>query len=182
MKKFFTILFALFFVTQLYAANISGTHVPDTISINNVSLKLNGYGIRKKWFVKVYIASLYTTNKIRSYQDALKDNTEKVIRLDFLHDVDKNKVTEALREAFIKITPDIPDSEAGKKFFAQFNTNFKVGDVLEIALLPDGTVITKHNGKALGMVKSARLAFGLLAIYIGDKPIDEELKNGMLGR
>lgn len=181
MKRFFVLVFLMFFSAQLFAANIVGTNIPDTITLNKVNLKLNGYGIRKKWFIKVYIASLYTTNKIKSYQDALKDSSEKIIRLDFLHNVDKSKVTESLKEAFVNITPDIPDSDAGKKFFAQFNTNFQVGDVLELALLPDGTVITKHNGKVLGAVKSARLAYGLLAIYIGDKSIDKELKKGMLG-
>lgn len=181
MKKFFVLFCLILFSSQLFAANIAGTNIPDTITLNNTVLKLNGSGIRKKWFVKVYIASLYTTNRIKNYQDALKDSSEKIIRLDFLHDVDKSKVTESLKEAFVNITPDIPDSDAGKKFFSQFNTNFKVGDVLELALLPDGTVITKHNGKVLGAVTSARLAYGLLAIYIGDKPIDKELKKGMLG-
>ncbi|GAB4433380.1 MAG: hypothetical protein OHK0040_03950 [bacterium] len=180
MKKLFILLFAMLISTNLYAINVSGVNLDDTLTLNDAQLKLNGYGIRKKWFVKVYIASLYTTKKVSSFSEAVSDGN-KLIRLNFLHKVEKHKITDTLNEAFQSITPDLPASEAGKKFFAQFNADFNVGDVLDLALLADGTVITKHNNKVLGMIKSNRLAFGLLSIYIGDKPVDPELKKGMLG-
>jgi len=181
MKKILFIIFIFLFVNNSYSANIAGVNISDTYSLNNAQLKLNGYGIRKKWFVKVYIASFYTTKKFSNYNEVISDNTDKVIKLDFLHKVEKNKVTDTIREAFQSITPDLPESEAGKKFFAQFLSDFNVGDTLELIFIPDGTVITKHNNKVLGSIKSSRLAFGLLSIYLGDKPVDPDLKKGMLG-
>lgn len=182
MKKFLiAVLLSLFCVHNLYALNVSGINIEDTIILNNVPLKLNGYGIRKKWFVKVYIAALYTTKPTKSYAELLKDTSEKILRLHFLHKVEKSKVTDSIREAFLNITPDLPESEAGKKFFSQFNNDFNVGDVLEILFLPDGTVVTKHNNKTLNMIKSYRLVYGLLSIYLGDKPVDVNLRNALLG-
>ncbi len=180
MKKIITILFALFISANLYAANVAGVSIEDRVTINNNQLILNGYGIRKKWFVKVYVASFYAPKKVATFNDALAAG-DKLIRLNFLHKVEKNKITETINEAFQQIAPDLPSSEAGKMFFAQFNNDFKVGDVLDLILLSDGTVITKHNNSLLGTVKSARLAYGLLSIYVGDKPVDPELKKGMLG-
>lgn len=180
MKKFILFLVALLLSTNLYALNVSGVNLEETVTVNNNTLRLNGYGIRKKWFVKVYIASLYTAKRVSSYSEILQDG-DKMIRLNFLHKVDRQKIVDSINEAFQTITPDLPGSDAGKKFFAQFNTDFNVGDVLDLVMLADGTVITKHNNRVLGVIKSNRLAYGLLSIYLGDKPVDMELKKGMLG-
>lgn len=182
MKKIFLIIILMLLTTNVYALNVEGINIDETVILNNVNLKLNGYGIRKKWFVKVYLSALYTTQRVNSFSQIMKDNTEKVIRLHFLHSkVEKNKVIESIREAFERITPDLLVSDAGKSFFNQFNADFYKGDVLELALLSDGSVITKHNNRVLGVIKSNRLAYGLLSIYVGDKPIDDDLKRGMLG-
>lgn len=182
MRKALLIFIMITFCNNVYALNVSNVNIPETISLNNVQLKLNGHGIRKKWFIKVYIGSLYTIKKVSSYEEVLKNDSDKLIRLDFLHKIEKNKVIDSIKEAFKNITPDILESEAGKKFFSQFNLDFNAGDTLELGLLADGTVITKHNNKILGSIKSHRLAYGLLSIYIGNKPVDEELKKGMLGQ
>gem|GEM_PF-504462 len=181
MKKVLLIFIMMNICSNIYALNVSDVNIPESIILNNVQLKLNGYGIRKKWFIKVYIGSFYTTRKFSNYKEVANDNSEKVIKLFFLHKVEKNKVSDTIKEAFQNITPDLPESEAGKKFFAQFVSDFNVGDSLELIFLPDSTVITKHNNKALGSIKSNRLTFGLLSIYLGDKPVDQELKKGMLG-
>jgi hypothetical protein len=38
-----------------------------------------------------------------------------------------------------------------------------------------------QNGKVLGTLRSTKLANGILRIYVGKKPADESLKEGMLG-
>ena len=42
------------------ALEVAGTHLDSTVAVNDRPLQLNGYGIRTKWWVKVYIGSLYT--------------------------------------------------------------------------------------------------------------------------
>jgi hypothetical protein len=56
------------------------------------------------------------------------------------------------------------------------------GDVVDLALSADGSVAANHNGKTLGNVPSTKLAKAVLAIYLGDKPADDSLKKGMLGK
>lgn len=117
MRKALLIFIMITFCNNVYALNVSNVNIPETISLNNVQLKLNGHGIRKKWFIKVYIGSLYTIKKVSSYEEVLKNDSDKLIRLDFLHKIEKNKVIDSIKEAFKNITPDILESEAGKKFF-----------------------------------------------------------------
>ncbi|NJD90058.1 MAG: hypothetical protein FIA91_00860 [Geobacter sp.] len=181
------ILLALIFVVALSAnagaVEIAGVSIDPTVTVNNQQLKLNGSGIRKKFFVKVYIGSLYAAKKLSSGSEALKDPGAKLIRMNFLHSkVDKEKIIEAFSEGFANNSPGLAGSSEAKKFLALFTADFVRGDVVDLLLGADGSVSAKHNGRQLGTVTSPRLASGVLAIYLGDKPADDGLKKGMLGK
>ena len=87
----------------------------------------------------------------------------------------------ALSEGIANNAPELAASGEAKKFLAFFTDDFVRGDTVDLQLGADGTVAARHNGKTLGTMKSHRLAHGLLAIYFGEKPADEGLKQGMLG-
>ena len=165
------------------ALEVAGVNVEPSLTVNNHVLKLNGYGIRKKMFIKVYIGSLYADKRLTSAAAALSDNGDKLIRMNFLHSkVEKEKIIEAFNEGIVNNSPDLAGSADAKKFLALFTADFKRGDLVDLALGANGTVSASHNGKLLGTVSSAKLAKGLLAIWLGDKPADESLKKGMLGK
>jgi len=42
-----------------YAVEVAGAKIEDTVSVSNQNLVLNGAGIRKKLFIKVYVGALY---------------------------------------------------------------------------------------------------------------------------
>jgi hypothetical protein len=96
--------------------------------------------------------------------------------------VDKQKIIEAFSEGFANNSPDLSGSPEVKKFLSLFTSDFSRGDVVDLTIGADGGVSVSHNGKALGSVSSAKLARGVLAIYLGDKPADDSLKKGMLGK
>jgi len=55
-------LLVMFLVAQsVEAREIAGVTVPETVSIADRTLVLNGAGIRKKFFVKVYVGALCST-------------------------------------------------------------------------------------------------------------------------
>ena len=173
----------LVFATSSLALEIAGVPVEPSVTVNNHQLKLNGSGLRKKFFVKVYIGSLYAAKKLASGPEALRDSGDKLIRMQFLHSkVDKEKLTEAFNEGFANNSPQLAGSPEVKKFLAQFTADFLRGDTVDLFLGADGSVVAKQNGKLLGTISSPNLARGVLAIYLGDKPADEELKKGMLGK
>lgn len=181
------ILLALLLVLMLsgnaLAVEVAGVKIEPSVAVDNTVLKLNGSGIRKKFFVKVYIGSLYATKRLSSAAEALQDKGDKLIRMNFLHSkVEKEKITGAFSEGFANNSPDIAGSAEVKKFLALFTADFIRGDVVDLSLGANGTVTVTHNGKLLGTVASNRLAAAVLAIYLGDKPADDALKSGMLGK
>jgi hypothetical protein len=182
MKRMLIVAALLLLSSNGLALEMAGVSVEPTITLNNQPLKLNGSGIRKKFFIKVYIGSLYATKHLSSPNEVLNDAGDKLIRMQFLHSkVGKEKITEAFAEGFARNAPDVSASGEGEKFLAFFTDDFVRGDTIDLQLGADGTVAAKHNGKVLGSMKSNNLAHGILAIYFGERPADEGLKKGMLG-
>ena len=182
MKKiFFALLLSLLMAAPAAALVVSGTRIEPTVIVNQRPLQLNGYGIRTKWWVKVYIGSLYTTSRMFLAADVINDPGDKLIRLNFLHSkVGKEKITEAIKEGFTNTRME--ESAVAKQFLALFNRDFMRGDIVDLVLGSDGVVVYKHNNQVMGTITSKQLVKGILGIYLGPMPADKELKNGMLGK
>ncbi|HEY6008823.1 MAG TPA: chalcone isomerase family protein [Geobacteraceae bacterium] len=184
MKKMLIVfMLSLLSAAPARAVEVAGVTLEPTATVNSRPLKLNGYGIRKKFFVKVYIGSLYLTRQAKRAEEVLGDPGDKLIRMNFLHNkVEKGKITEAFGEGIANNAPEVVGSPEAKKFLGLFTGDFRKGDVVDLVLAADGAVTAKHNGRLLGTVTSVRLARAILAIYLGPKPADEGLKQGMLGK
>lgn len=173
---------SLLAASQSFALEVAGVPMDQAVTVHGQPLKLNGYGIRKKFFIKVYIGSLYAQRRITNAAEALNDSGDKLIRMNFLHSkVEKEKIIEAFTEGFANNSPDLTGSPEVKKFLSLFTADFIKGDIVDLTLSADGSVTASHSGKPLGTVASAKLAKAVLAIYLGDKPADDSLKKGMLG-
>ena len=176
------LILTLFVTAQSHAVEVAGVKLDQSVTVNGQQLKLNGSGLRKKFFVKVYIGSLYSARQLSTAAAALSDGGDKLIRMNFLHSkVEKEKILEAFSEGFANNSPDMVGAPELKKFLALFTADFVKGDVVDLALSADGSVTASHNGRVLGTVPSAKLAKAVLAIYLGEKPADDSLKKGMLG-
>src|SRR5438067_9930660 len=82
------------------ARELAGVTMPDTASVAGKTLKLNGMGLRTKWFFKVYVAGLYLENPTRSAEAAVSADQVKRVELRLLRDLDRGKITEAISEGF----------------------------------------------------------------------------------
>lgn len=178
---FFAIVLTILLAGPSSALEVAGAHLDATVTVNERPLQLNGYGIRTKWWVKVYIGSLFTAKPMSTVTDVMSDPSDKLIRLNFLHSkVDREKITEAIREGFTNTRMD--ESDVAKRFLALFNRDFLRGDTVDLVLGADGTVVYKHNNQIMGTITSKPLVKGILGIYLGPVPADEALKRGMLGK
>jgi len=182
MKKLAVALSFLLLSSNVWALDVAGVDVAPTVSARQKTLTLNGAGIRKKLFVKVYVGSLYTERKVTTPAQLLADPGEKLVRMNFVHKkVEKEKIIEAFAEGLANNSPGVARSAEAKAFLSWFTDDFVAGDTVDISLSPDGTVAASHNGKALGTVRSPALVQGVLLIWFGEKPADGGLKKGMLG-
>lgn len=182
MRKLAVALSFLLLSSQAFALDVAGVNVAPTVSVHGKTLTLNGSGIRKKLFFKVYVGSLYTERKVTTPAQLLADPGEKLVRMNFVHSkVEKEKIVEAFAEGLANNSPDVARSAEAKAFLSWFTADFVAGDTVDISLSPDGTVAASQNGKALGTVRSPALVQGVLLIWFGEKPADGDLKKGMLG-
>jgi len=182
MRRLVVALSFLLLSSQAFALDIAGVNVAPTVSIHQKTLTLNGAGIRKKLFVKVYVGSLYTERRVTTPAQLLADPGEKLIRMNFVYKkVEKEKIVDAFAEGLANNSPGVARSAEAKAFLSSFTADFVAGDTVDISLSPDGMVTASHNGKVLGTVRSPALAQGVLLIWFGEKPADGGLKKGMLG-
>jgi hypothetical protein len=182
MRKLAVALSFLLLSSQAFALDVAGVNVAPTVSSHRKTLTLNGAGIRKRLFFKIYVGSLYTERKVTTAAQLLADPGEKLIRMNFVYKkVEKEKIVDAFAEGLKNNSPDVARSPEAKEFLSTFTDDFVAGDTVDIFLSPDGTVAASHNGKALVTVRSPALARGVLLIWFGEKPADGDLKKGMLG-
>ena len=85
---------------SLHAREVAGVSLPDSLQLGASSLTLNGAGVRKKAFISVYVAGLYTAHKTTDAANAVAANAPKRMALHFLRDVDADKIRAAWRDGF----------------------------------------------------------------------------------
>jgi len=181
MKKMIVLMLLFGWAGSVLAVEVAGVRLPPQVELADETLALNGYGIRKKLFFRIYVGSLYTAKPVSSADQALAEPGGKLIRMNFLYDkVEKEKIVGAFAEGFAKNSPDLNDTSNARMFLRWFTADFVAGDQVDLQLAADGTVRASHNDRLLGSLVDPALARGVLLIYLGDKPADEDLKAGML--
>lgn len=186
MKKILTLCLALATVITLPAAavEVAKVQVPDEVTLADGSaLVLNGAGIRKKFFIKVYVGALYLPNKGGDLAAILAADEPRRIAMHFLYDVSAKKLNAAWVDGFDGNTSDAEMAALRSRLdlFEGLFGDAVSGDLIELDYLPGkGTSVTQ-NGKLAGSVEGADFATVLLRVWLGDKPADKGLKKGMLG-
>ena len=184
MRKILLLIFLLVgFGQGASAATVHGITVEPTVKVGNELLQLNGSGLRKKFFFKIYLGSFYATQKVSSPEEVLQASGGKLIRMNFIYSrVQRLDVLGAFAEGFHNNSPGFDNSAEEKTFLSWFRDDFVEGDVVDLAIDREGTVTAYQNFKPLGSLHSPELAKGILLIYFGKIPADENLKQGMLGQ
>ena len=176
------ICFLLLSSGNLFARTVYDINLPDTVTVAGENLQLNGYGLRKKFFFKVYLGSLYTQEKATTTEQVLAMPGAKLIRMDFIHKkVEREKITQAFAEGFAKNSPQLIGNPELQQFLSLFNADFLAGDQVDLELAADGTISASQNSEILGKIPSTHLTKAILLIYLGNSPADTTLKKGMLG-
>ena len=109
------------------------------------------------------------------------------MRLGLLRDVDGADFVEALEEGLnANLTPEkkaaIEKEVATLKTVMQTIGDVVEGDLIDFDYVPEkGTVILRNGKPVAEPIPGTALYDAVLAIWLGDKPIDDTLKTGMLG-
>jgi hypothetical protein len=178
------VLTILMFASVSVAKEIGGVNLPDFLKAGENKLLLNGAGLRKKLFIKVYAGGLYLTKSTKDPQKIIQADEPMAVRMHFIYDgVSGEKLVNGWNEGFDKATGgNISDIKKEIDLFNSFFTDeAKKNDVYDIIYMPDQGVQVFMKGRLKGTVKGLAFKKALFAIWLGDKPADSGLKKGMLG-
>ena len=188
LKRIFVSLLFLFITCQAAAAlEVAGVKVPEKISIgeSGTQLVLNGVGIRKKLFVKVYVGALYLPGKLNTVGAILGDPGPKRIAMHFLYkEVSAKKLIDGWNEGFAgNNSAEVFKSLQNRinRFNKLFRT-VKKGDVIRLDYLPEKGTQVLINDKLMGTVEGNDFNQAILKIWLGSKPADDGLKKAWLGK
>jgi len=181
----FVVLLVVCTVSSAAALEIGGVELPASTAVAGKSLNLNGAGLRTKLFFKIYAGGLYLAAKSHDAKAIINAEEPMLVRMHFIYDgVSAKKLQNGWKEGF-ELTA--PDAGGGLKagivtFVAMFSDEAKENDVYTISWQPNhGTDVSK-NGSLLGTIKGLDFKKALFAIWLGKEPVDDDLKEGMLGK
>jgi hypothetical protein len=181
----FVAMLLIFSSLEASAMKIAGVDVPQSVIVANKALVLNGAGIRKKLFIKVYVGSLYLPAKNMTVDKIMADPGAKSIVLDFLYkEVSNKKLVDGWNKGFID-NSSAKEIRALKDRINKFNSLFVTvykGDEIRLDYLPGEGTQVKINGTLKGTVSGEDFNQALLKIWIGSKPADDKLKKAWLGK
>lgn len=186
MKKTLLIILAAIASLPLSAqVEIGGVKVPSNLKVGEKLLELNGAGIRKKAIFEIYVGALYVDKKGSDGVALAKANEPMAARLTITSGmVTSDKMYESTLEGFKKSTGGntTPIQASIDKFVGLFKKEaITKGDVFMMLYTPNVGVSVSKNGKVLETIAGLDFKTALFGIWLGKDPVDEGLKNGMLG-
>ena len=166
------------------AAEVAGVKLDDKASVGGKELVLNGAGVRTRAVFKVYVGSLYLPAKATTAQAALAAAPRRV-QLNLLRNLSADQLVDALIDG-LKENASEAELAAIKPQTDQLVTIMKsFGDVKEGNVVTldfvDGATRVALNGQAKGQVPGEPFNQALTRVWIGDKPVQGDLKKAMLG-
>lgn len=166
-----------------FSAEYEGVNLPDTTQVADQTLVLNGYGMREKFFMDIYVGALYLPATTSSADTAINDNVPKKITMSFLYrKLSKEKMLGIFTEALEKNPETAAMTSEINQLKAMFDQDVFKGDVIAIEYDPAAGTSISFNGKKKGTVAGEAIMRGLWGIFVGPNPPTEELKEGMLTR
>ncbi len=166
------------------AASVGGVNLSDTTTAGGQKLVLNGAGVRKKLFIKVYVAGLYLPSKQSSPERILAADTPRQMVMHFVFNVEKDKIAEAWQEGLVANTPGTtPAVKQAFNTLSSWMEDMKKGQRIVLTYVPGGGTSVEVNGKTKGMLPDKAVADAILATWIGPKPgPGEDFKEAVLGK
>jgi hypothetical protein len=183
-----SLILPLIFCSQLaVAAEIAGVTVEERAKLGTTELRLNGAGIRTRIVFKVYVGALYLPEKKSAAAEVLALKGAKRVSMTMLRDLTARQLADALEDG---IRANHSESELAAlkgRTDALAALMREIGSakektVITLDFLPDAGTQVTVNGAVKGKpIPGEDFYSALLRIWLGDKPVDADLKKAMLG-
>ena len=188
MKKLMIVLGALLTVSLAQAVEVAGVKFDDKTRLGSSDVVANGAGLRKKAFFKVYAMALYLPEKQGDADAVLSARGAKRVAITLLRDLSAQQFIEALQDGIAQNHSDA-EMAALKDRVKQFSEavlsigEAKSGTSVLIDWVPEAGTRLTVNGQTRGHdIVGDDFYRALLAIWLGHKPVQDDLKQALLGK
>ncbi len=170
------------------ALDVGGVKVPDTLTIYNNALVLNGAGLYAGAKNQRYVMQVYAKQKFTSLDGFIAAPGPKRLVLHALRDVDTLRIMTALNRS----VEDTADKNNMSQLFpglSSIGNTFKAtpvlrpGSVMSMDWVPVFGMTIYIDGRLQGEpMRQADLFRGAAGVWLGETPVDAKLKDALLGR
>ena len=172
------------FAAVALAAEVGGVRLDDKVSVGAQELVLNGAGVRTRVVFKIYVASLYLPQKATELAAVLAKSPRR-IQLNLLRTLSADQLVEALNEGLAEnnTAAELAAVKSQVEALATIMKSFKEVKEKDVITLDfvDGATRIGLNGEAKGSIGGDAFNQALTKVWLGDKPVQADLKKSLLG-
>jgi len=174
----------LFLAATASAGEKEGVRLPDTVTVGDKTLVLNGMGVREAtvFNVNVYVAGLYLEAKSQNAEEIAAADKPRRLDLVFVRDVDRGDIVDAWAEGFKKNGADVAKLKDRIDKIYSWMSDVKKKDVLSFTYVPEKGLTAVVKGQEKGTIPGADFAKAFFSIWLGPEPPNKGLKKGLLGK
>ena len=179
----------LMLCTQIaLAAEVAGVKVDERVQLGSSELRLNGAGVRTRIVFKVYVGALYLPERKSEAAEVLAQRGAKRVSMTLLRDLGAKQLTDALEEGVRANHSDVEIAALKERLDALVAVMNEIGSakektVITLDFLPESGTRVTVDGAARGKpIPGEDFFIALLRIWLGDSPVDANLKKAMLGQ
>jgi len=172
---------------QAQPVEMEGQKFEPTVQVGGQTLTLNGVGLRKRAIFKVYVNGLYVPQQSKDAATLINEKGARRASLRMLRDVDADSFVSAFTDGLRNNLSDAQMTALKPQIDTFVSTlkaigEAKKGDVINFDYTPDGGTRITVNGQSKGAtIPGHDFYSAVMRIWLGDKPVDEGLKKGLLG-
>lgn len=177
----------MLFAPAWAATYIKGARFNDTYVLGHQTLSLNGAGVRVKIIVDVYAAGLYVARKEHTAAGLINQPGPKSMQIVLLRDLSGDDFQDAMVKGFRHNNSEADQArhraqiDEIRSVMATFGI-IKKGSTIRIDFTPGAGVQVLIDGMLRGEQAASEDFFGaLLKIWLGQSPVDSDLKEALLG-
>ncbi len=179
---------ALMTGAAMASAVLEGQRFEERARVASRELQLNGLGVRAVFVFKAFVAALYLEEKARDGAQVLGHPGAKRLQLRMLMDIGAPDIKKALLDG-IRKNVSAAEWAAMQERLEQFGRIIdaigmaRTGDTITLDYVPQQGLLLAVNDRPQGSpIAGADIYHAMLAIFVGDDPVDTRLRSGLLGQ
>ena len=166
-----------------FATSVEGVNFPEEIVIANEKLLLNGVALRKATIfgLKILVVGLYLNRRMSQSKDVLALKSTKKIQIRFLKSISGGRLSKMwAKEILARCAKNCHELKAQVSQLGKMMVDVKSGDSLQFTFVGE-QVHVQVKDSPVAIISGNGFALTLLSLWIGPNPLNEAVKEGLLG-